>query len=121
MEDLLIKLLEEALGFPVRLQGSFLPEESYPNHFFTYWNDSADGSSFYSNAEGAIIWQYSLAFYSIDTELVNNMFKVIKGKDTAKSVLVKNGWVISGSGYSVASDEPTHTGRGITVIYRQEQ
>lgn len=120
MEDLLISTLE-ALGYPVRLQGSMLPEESYPDHFFTYWNDSADGSSYYSNNEGAILWVYSLNFYSTDPVLVSDMFKVIKDKPTAKALLKGAGWVVSGAGYDVASDEPTHTGRGITITYRQKQ
>ena len=120
MEDLLIKTLE-ALGYPVDLQGSYAPEAKYPDHFFTFWNDSADGSSYYSNTEGAILWQYSLNFYSIDPEKVNDMFKVIKDKDTAKSLLKAAGFIVSGAGYSVLSDEPTHTGRGITVIYREKQ
>lgn len=112
MEDLLISTLE-ALGYPVRLQGSLLPDESYPDHFFTFWNDSADGSSYYSNDEYAILWQYSLNFYSISPELVNS--KLLE----AKALLKKAGWLVSGAGYSVMSDEPTHTGRGITITYRQ--
>lgn len=113
MEDLLISTLEP-LGFPVKRQGSLLPEESYPDHFFTFWNDSADGSSFYSNTEGAILWQYSLNFYSIDPELVST--KLLE----AKALLKSAGWVVNGAGYDVLSDEPTHTGRGITALYRQK-
>lgn len=114
MEDLLIQVLEEAFGYPVSLQGSYSPEDKYPNHFFTFWNDSADGTSYYSNDEGAIEWVYSLNFYSIDPVAVNT--KLLE----AKQLLKANGFIVSGGGYSVMSDEPTHTGRGITVTYRQE-
>lgn len=112
MEDLLISTLE-TLGYPIRLQGSLLANEKYPDHFFTYWNNSTEGESFYSNKEGTIIWDFSLNFYSIDPLIVNN--KLLEAK-----VLLKNaGFIVSGAGYSVISDENTHTGRGISVIYRQ--
>jgi len=114
MEDLLIGTLA-ALGYPVRLQGSLLPDESYPDNFFTYWNDSADGTGYYSNNEGAILWAYSLNFYSIDPVLVNS--KLLE----AKALLKGAGFVVSGAGYDVPSDEITHTGRGISLLYRQEQ
>jgi len=114
MEDLLIKTLE-SLGYPVKLQGSLLPEESYPGHFFTYWNDSADGSSYYSNTEGTIVWAYSLNFYSVDAVLTNTVLL------EAKALLKSAGFIVSGAGYDVGSDEPTHTGRGISLLYRQEQ
>lgn len=120
MEDLLISTLE-ALGYPVKLQGSLLPRERYPDSFFTFWNDSADGTGFYSNTEGAILWAYSLNFYSIDPVKVSDMFKIIKDKPTAKSLLKAAGFIVSGAGYGVPSDEPTHTGRGISLLYRQEQ
>ena len=115
MVNLLIDTLVAAFGYPVRLQGSLLSSEQYPDHFFTFWNDSADGTSFYSNTEGAIVWQYSLNFYSIDPVAVNT--KLLEAKQVLKNV----GFIVSGGGHSVASDEPTHTGRGITVMYRQEQ
>lgn len=114
MEDLLIQVLVEAFGYPVSLQGSYAPEDKYPDHFFTFWNDSADGISYYSNDEGAIEWVYSLNFYSIDPVAVNT--KLLE----AKQLLKANGFIVSGAGYSVMSDEVTHTGRGITVTYRQE-
>ena len=113
MEDLLIAMLEGTFGYPVRLQGSFLKDEKYPDYFFTFWNDSADGASFYNDNETAVIWQYSLNFYGVDPEKVNTILL------EAKTVLKKADWIISGAGYSVASDEPTHTGRGITIFYRQ--
>lgn len=112
MEDKLIEILE-ALGYPVFLQGSLLENESYPDSFFTFWNDSADGDSYYSNEENAIIWAYSLNFYSTDPVKVNTMLL------EAKKLLKADGWVVSGAGYSIMSDEHTHTGRGITVLYRQ--
>ena len=114
MDELLIKTLEP-LGYPVKLQGSLAPKDRYPDHFFTYWNDSADGSGFYDNEEGAIVWAYSLNFYSKNPLLANSILL------TAKTLLKEAGFTVTGAGYTVASDEPTHTGRGITVLYRQEQ
>lgn len=115
MEDLLIKTLVNAFGYPVILQGSLSPNQPYPTHFFTYWNNAADGSSFYDNDEGAILWLYDLNFYSVDVEAVNS--KLLE----AKTYLKAAGFTVNGAGHSVASDQPSHTGRGITVLYRQEK
>lgn len=112
MEDKIIETLE-SLGYPVKLQGSLLPDEPYPDSFFTFWNDSADGISFYSNNEGAILWAYSLNFYSTDPLKTNSVLL------EAKALLKQAGFIVSGGGYDVPSDEPTHTGRGIGLLYRQ--
>lgn len=108
--DKLIATLE-SLGYPVKKQGSLLPDEPYPNHFFTYWNNSTNGASFYSNDEGVIIWNYSVNFYSVDDP------ESVLTK--AKKVLIQAGFIVGGAGYDLVSDEPTHTGRGMTALYRE--
>ena len=47
LEDLLIEILE-SFGYPVMLQGSMLPDDKYPNHFFTFWNNSSSQFAFLS-------------------------------------------------------------------------
>lgn len=114
MLENLIQLLESEYGYPVYLQGSMSSDESYPDHFFTYWiNDSSD-ESHYDNNGNAIVWDYDLNFYSNDPLKAHSMMLNIK------TLLKQNGFIVSGGGYSVMSDEPTHTGRGITVLYREQ-
>lgn len=113
MEDLLIEILS-SFGEPVHLQGSLSEDTVYPESFFTFWNDETNGESFYSNDENAIIWMYSVNYYSTDPIKVNTKLLELK------PILREAGFIVSGAGYSVASDEVTHTGRGITVIYRQK-
>ena len=113
MEDLIISTLSK-LGYPVKQQGSFLPDEKYPDHFFTFWNDNTDGSGFYDGEETAVVWEYSINFYSIDPNLIGSEF--VKAKQLLKAA----GFIVTGLGHAVMSDEPTHTGRGITALYRQK-
>jgi len=109
MKDLLIELLE-SFGYPVFLQGSLSADEPYPTSFFTFWNNSSDGDSFYDNDERKTVWNFDLNFYSIEPTLVNT--KLIE----AKTLLKENGFIVTGKGYDISSDEPTHTGRGINVL-----
>lgn len=110
MEDLLINTLE-SFGYPVKLQGSMLPDEPYPDHFFTFWNGDSSGESFYDNNEQTTSFDYDVNFYSVDPESVYSTLR------EAKKALIKAGFIVSGDGYSVASDEPTHDGRGINAKY----
>lgn len=110
MKDTLITLLE-TFGYPVRLQGSFAENEQYPDSFFTFWNaDTTDGSH-YDNDAINYVWDFDVNFYSINPTLVNTVLL------EARTLLKNNGWIVSGKGYDVATDEPTHTGRAINVIY----
>lgn len=110
MEDLLIETLE-SFGFPVRLQGSLLPDEPYPDHFFTFWNNDSYGQSFYDNDERSTTFSYNVYFYSINPEWVYTKLRA------AIAALKQVGFIISGDGYSAMSDEPTHDGRGVNVLY----
>lgn len=113
MEDLLLEVLE-SLGFPVKVQGSLLPDEPYPDHFFTFWNNDSYGNSFYDNDERSTVFSYNVYFYSINPEWVYSKLR------EAKVALKKAGFIISGDGFSVASDEPTHDGRGINILYLKQ-
>ena len=113
MEDLLISILE-TFGYPVFLQGSLLPETPYPPHFFTFWNNSSDSQSYYDNTDHSTIYSYDVNFYSIKPEYVYSKLRA------AIAALKAEGFIISGDGYSIASDEPTHDGRGVNILYRRE-
>ena len=116
MKEELINILE-TFGYPVRLQGSLAPDEAYPPSFFTFWNNETSDSAHYNNHTIGYVWSFSIFFYSTDPELVNYALLL------AKNALEEHKWIVPGKGYDVASDEPTHTGRGIEVykIERKEQ
>ena len=109
MKDLLIKTLE-TFGYPVILQGTLNKDEAYPDSFFTFWNNDSFDEAFYDNKENETIWDFDVNFYSTDPALVNSTLI------EAKTKLKQQGFIVSGKGYDVVSDEPTHTGRGINVL-----
>lgn len=112
MEDKLIELLEQ-FGFSVIRQGSLGADEPYPDSFFTFWNNSSEDLSHYDNKSYSYVWDFDLNFYSIDPK---NTYNIL---DEAIKLLKANGFIISGKGHDVISDEPTHTGRGVNVRCRE--
>lgn len=111
MEDLLITTIEEFTGYPVYLQGSLTGK--YPDHFFTFWNVESENTSYYDNDSESYLYVYDLNFYSIDPSLVYTALRFVIKE------LKSKGFIISGDGHSVASDEESHDGRGVTVYYRK--
>lgn len=111
VKKLLIDTLDDQYGWPVYVQGSLSDNDEYPASFFTFWNNSTEDSSFYNNTEHDTIWNFDLNFYSNDPMLVNVV--LLEAKQLLKAV----GFIPDGSGYDVLSDEPTHTGRGMNLIY----
>ncbi len=110
MEDFLIEILSQ-FEFPVRRQGSFLESEPYPDSFFTFWGRSADVESVYDNKEHAVLYKYDVNFYSTDIEKTYSVLR------EAKKKLKENGFEAWGDAYDVASDETTHSGRGMGVSF----
>lgn len=109
MEDLLISVLE-TFGYPVMLQGSLLPDEPYPDSFFTFWNNSSEDSSFYDNTEHSRIYRYTVCFYSNSPGLVYQKLR------EAKKALKNAGFTANGDGYGVPVDESSHDGRGMDIF-----
>ena len=114
MKDALISLLE-TFGYPVRLQGSLAENEQYPESFFTFWNNDSEDACHYDNKVRAWVWDFTIYFYSANPALTNTVL------EEARQLLDAAGWIMSGKGYDVASDEPTHTGRAIDIMYRQRR
>lgn len=112
MKEQLISLLE-SFGYPVFLQGSLEKDAAYPESFFTFWNNETPDASHYNDDTIGYIWYFTVNFYSSDPALVNTALV------NAIALLKSNRWIISGVGYDVPSDEPTHTGRGVDVIFIQ--
>ena len=108
MEDLLIETLEQ-MGYPVCRHGSFADDEEYPRSFFTFWNNGTEKDGFFDNKASRLIWSFDLNFYSTDTPLIYSaMAEAVK-------LLEDAGFITSGLGHDVPSDEPTHTGRGMEI------
>ncbi len=113
VKELLISILSD-FGYPVILQGTLSDDESYPDSFFTFWNNSSDDIIHYDNDAAAFEWDFDVNFYSVNPTLVNTMLI------QAKTALKQAGFIVGGKGHDVASDEITHTGRGIDVLFREE-
>lgn len=111
VKGLLISTLTEAFDLPVILQGSLSIEDAYPDAFFTFWNNYSNDDAFFDNTESETIWNFDLNYYSNDPSSVNSV--LLEAKQLLKAV----GFIPDGSGHDVLSDEPTHTGRGMTLLF----
>lgn len=108
----LIKVLTP-LGFEegntIFLQGT-LGDREYPKEFFTFFNDDSE-DLYIDDKIYQTLYYFTLNFYSVDPERVENMMEEIK------PLLKQNSFIVEGKGYDAYSDEPSHTGRSINIIY----
>lgn len=102
-------------GHKIILQGSMAADEKYPDNFFTFFNNSTESETFYDDVENATVWDFDLNFYSNKAANTNSVLL------EAKKKLKAAGFIVNGKGYDVASDEPSHTGRGINVLYIERE
>ena len=113
MKAALIEILE-SFDYPVFLQGSLNPDESYPDSFFTFWNFETPENEYYSNDSGAAVWGFWVYFYSNDPEKVETV------TDAAWATLKAAGWTMDGRPNDITVDKPTHTGRMFTIYGYQK-
>ena len=116
VKDLLIETVNdymETKGYewPVIQQGSMEAGWTYPEHFFTFFNNDSFDLAFYDNDENRTVWDFDLNVYSIDPELANTVLREVK------PMLKAQGFICAGAGYDVMSDHASHIGRGMNVKY----
>lgn len=111
VKQLIIDTINSKYNYPIILQGSMSENETYPNSFFTFWNNDSFDDEFYDNRGTQVIWEFDLNFYSTDPQKIEDVLSNVI------NALKEKGFIIDGKGHDVMSDESTHTGRGITVIY----
>lgn len=110
MEDNLIQILKQ-FGFPVYRQGSLTQEQGYPDAFFTFWNNNSPDHAHYDNHNYGTEWDFDVFFYSVDPKQTYTVL------GNARVALKQAGWIVPSQGYDVQTDEATHTGRAIEVLY----
>ena len=110
IKQLLIDTIS-SFNYPVKQQGSMSDSDEYPDSFFTFFNNETNDGAFFDNQESITIWDFDLNIYSLDPEVVNSTLRQVK------PLLKAAGFIVDGVGYDVLSDEETHTGRGINVLY----
>lgn len=115
MREQFIALLQ-TFGLPISLQGSLNKNSAYPSSFFTYWNDTTEDNAHYDNDAIAFNWQFTIYYYTQNENAaqMDGVFLQIR------NLFKQNGWIMTGVGYDVPSDEPTHVGRAIDVYYIQQ-
>lgn len=112
MREQFIALLE-TFGLPIFLQGSLNEGQAYPDNFFTFWNDRTEDGAHYDNDAISFVWSFSVNYYTLN----ENADKIDDILGEVRQLFKENGWIIGGVGYDVATDEPTHIGRAIDVLY----
>ena len=110
MEDILINLLK-TFNVPVIRQGSLAPDQAYPDTFFTFWNNDESEHSAYDNETANVDYDFDVNIYSTNPDTAYSLLK------QARELLKQNGWIIATRGYDISSDEITHVGRGMEVLY----
>jgi hypothetical protein len=115
MKQKLIEVLERFTPGAVYLQGTFSPDEEYPEAFTTFWADYTDDISHYDDATHAVAWGFSVIFYSSDPVKVNTIpFQIAAALRAA-------GFIPQGKGFDIPSDVPSHTGWAMDFLIREIQ
>ena len=112
MKQKLITALQ-TFGYPVFLQGTLNPADTYPHTFITFFVDSTDDNAHFDNIVNSVDWHFSVILYSDNPATVNTK------PDEIRAALKAAGFIPQGKGNDVMSDEPTHTGWAMDFIYTE--
>lgn len=107
-KDELFGIFEE-MGLPYWLMHQMPADEKYPSSFFTYLTTDAPFIEYHDNKPMAISWAFMIGFYTDDPGIMDITIIRLMNK------LQATGWIVEGPGEDVESDEPTHTGRRLTI------
>lgn len=110
MEETLISILGD-FNYPVIRQGSLAPDAAYPPTFFTFWNRSEEEQSAYDDKTALVVHEFDVNVYSNNPGLTYSLLA------QARAALKAAGWQTPDRGHDIASDEITHTGRGLTCTF----
>ena len=104
MEDTLISILG-SMGYESYRQGSFTDGDDYPEHFFTFWNNSSEESGYYDNTATKEVQDFDVNFYSVDPEITYSVLREAKRK------LKEKGFIIYDSGHTQEEVSESYTWR----------
>lgn len=113
MEENLIELLQ-TLGYKAYRQGSIPENQAYPDTFFTFWNNETIEHSAFDNDTSIITYDYDVNVYSTDISVCVDLL------EQARTLLKQNNWIITVISNDMASDEITHVGKGMRVLFLRQ-
>lgn len=105
MVDIIADLKE--LNIPAYIEGD--APETLPDEYFTVSEDYTSDNLNADNETKEILWEFTLKWYTKDTE------KVFNGLLNAIKLLKKKGYIISGVGYHNATYQSTWYSRAVDV------
>lgn len=107
----IIEATTPAKDIPIFKQGSLGEDDTYPDTFLTFWENPEAEQSAYDNDTATVVWSFDVNAYSKSPNTVYSLTNALRAAYKA------DGWQTPDRGHDVASDEITHTGRGISVTY----
>ena len=105
-----------AFNLPLYLQGTMAENEPYPERFLTFFVHSADDESFFDDEATQEVYGVAIMYYDADPERVETF-----PKNELIPELKEAGFIKTGNGIDVLSDEPTHTGKAFEFLLKDNE
>lgn len=109
MEDRIFELLS---AYDVYRQGSV---GEYKDLFITLWENESYDTKHYDNVRSGIVFSYDINVYG---KSPNTVYQTLRD---VIDILEGDGFIITGEGHDVPSDDANYIGRGINIKYRKKE